>query len=69
MLSLDQKLDDVTVSAIMVSKPFSRLPVSGGRRMGWSACHGKQCTWLFLCILFWWAKGVGCMGLMRYGRG
>lgn len=29
MLSTDQKLDDATVSAIMASKPFSRLPVGG----------------------------------------
>jgi hypothetical protein len=27
MLSSEQKLDDATVSAIMASKPFSRLPV------------------------------------------
>ncbi len=28
MLSTTQKLDDATVSAVMASKPFSRLPVS-----------------------------------------
>lgn len=28
MLSTEQTLDDATVSAIMASKPFSRLPVS-----------------------------------------
>jgi hypothetical protein len=44
MLSSDQKLDDATVSAIMASKPFSRLPVrmqpgcQGGSASSWPRC-------------------------------